>query len=635
MDNNVNNKILTVVIPAYNMEKYIAKTLDSLICDEYMDELEVLIIDDGSKDKTAEISKKYVEQYPNTFTLCSKENGGHGSALNKGIELATGKYYRPLDADDWVDTEALKAVMHEMKNHDADMVLTNFRKILEQSDKIVNCRIKNVWNMREIKEGHANPKEGREILVYGKVFDFDKELFDYADQYLFHHVTYKTSILQENNVRFDEHVYYDDMEYDIFPLIYVKTVLPIDRYLYQYRLEREGQSVDDSSFAKNNKHRRLIVEHICEYYVKHAAEFGPNVYQHLYADILWKITRQYDIYLTLMKNSRETKEEILGFAHRINEISPELYEKTASRRIKAVTACNGAFFPIIANRKVQYISWKLKTRNEPNLKAKAWTMESDIPMHRKIRQRKILKFFHLTWLNKEMRSIRRFKNIHKGERVVITCPGPSMTIKDLELLKDEYTIGVNSITKAYDHTAWRPTYYALVDIFSFGEYLKENDVAGNSFCLREGFFHYRSNPKTQNGRESYLLVDYSNHRPDWMAKKKIKYSSDISVCVYDGFTVTNMAIQLAIYMGFKKIYIIGADCDYSQSKIHFIEAPGDKKKIEGGWLPDAAALSIDGYKAVRKFAYKKNCEIYNVTRGGKLEVFYRDNLDLILREKAR
>lgn len=627
------NKILSVVIPAYNMEQFIEKTLDSLICGEYMDKLEVLVIDDGSKDNTAQIARRYEEKYPDTFKVISKENGGHGSALNKGIELATGKYYRPLDADDWVDTEALKAVMKDMEAKDADMVLTNFKKIYEKSGKEVNIRIRNVWNMKQIKEGKAIPKPGREVLVYGNVYDFDKDLFDYSRQYLFHHVSYRTKLLQDNNIRFDEHVFYDDMEYDIFPLIYVKTVLPIDRYLYQYRLEREGQSVDESSFIRNNKHRRTIVEHITEYYVTNKDKFTPNVYNYLREDILWKITRQYDIYLNLMPSNKETKKELMGFASKIREIDQQIYEQTSGKRIKKIMDSNGRWYKIVANKKLQSWNWKYTKWKNPDPSAKAWTIESDKPMHRMIRRRKILAALHLGWLNKDMRAIRRFKNIHKGERVFITCPGPSMTIKDLEMLKDEYTIGVNSITKAYDHTSWRPTYYALVDIFAFGKTLSENPVPGNTFCMREGFFHYRINPKTRNGRETFLLVDYSNHRPDWMEKKKIKYSSDLSVNVYDGFTVTNMAIQLAIYMGFKQIYLIGADCDYTQPKIHFIECEDDKTKIAAGWLPTATDLSIDGYKAVKEFAYKKGVEIYNVTRGGKLEVFYRENVDRVLRNK--
>lgn len=627
------NKVLSVVIPAYNMEKYIKQTLDSLICDEYMDKLEVLVIDDGSKDDTAAIAKTYEDRYPGTFRVVSKENGGHGSALNKGIELATGKYYRPLDADDWVDTAALKAVIAEMEAHDADMVLTNFKKVYEKTQKTENVRISNVWNRKQIDEGKAVPKPGRKVLIYGQVYDFDKELFDYSKQYLFHFVSYRTQILKDNNIRFDEHVFYDDMEYDIFPLPYVKTVLPIDRYLYQYRLEREGQSVDQSSFARNNKHRRKIVEHITEYYVKNKDLFSPNVYNYLREDILWKIVRQYDIYLTLMKNNSETCNELMGFARTIQRIDQNIYNETCSRRIRLIMNSNGILFPLVASRSIQQLNWKYKLWKNPNPAAKAWTMESDKPMHRMITRRRILKALHLTWLNKDMRNISRFKNIHKGERCFITCPGPSMTIKDLELLKDEYTIGVNSITKAYAFTDWRPTYYALVDSYAFGKTLSEKEVPGNTFCQREAFFHYRVNPKTRNGRETHLLIDYSNHRPDWMAKHRIKYSDDMSVCAYDGFTVTNMAIQLAIYMGFSKIYIIGADCDYSQPKIHFIEVEDDKDKISGGWLPAANDLGIEGYKAMKKFAYKHGCEIYNVTRGGKLEVFYRDNLERVLRNK--
>lgn len=626
-------KVLSIVIPAFNMEKYIETTLDSMVVDDYMDKLEVLIIDDGSKDRTAELAQKYVDKYPGTFQLISKENGGHGSALNKGIELATGKYFRPIDADDWVDQEALKAVIDEMEKQDADMVLTNFRKILEKQDKIVNCRIKNVWNRREINEGKAKPKPGRDVLIYGKVYDFNEKLFDYSEQYLFHYVSYKTSLLQDNNIRFDEHVFYDDMEYDIFPLIYVKTVLPIDRYLYQYRLEREGQSVDESSFAKHNKHRRLIVEHICRYVIENKDKFGENVFNHIYPDLLWKITRQYDIYFKLMPNNRETYEEVLGFSENIRKISNDLYEKTLSKRVENTIKYGFKGFHLIANKRLQALHWNHIHKNDPDFSKKAWTIESDIPMHRMIRKRKWLKLLHISWLDPDMRRIRRFKNIHKGERVFITCPGPSLTIQDLELLKNEYTIGVNSITKAYTKTNWRPTYYALIDIFSFGKYLHEHEVDGGTFCQREAFLHYRSQPKTQNGRETYLLVDYSNHLDDWMEKKKIEYSDDISVGVYDGFTVTNMAIQIAIYMGFKKIYLIGCDCDYSKPKIHFIEAPGDKGKIEAGWLPQAAALSIDGYKAIRDFAYKRHVEIYNVTRGGKLEVFYRDNLERVLKER--
>lgn len=631
----MNDKILTIVVPAYNMEKYIEKTLDSMVVDpEFLNKIEVIIVDDGSTDSTADIARVYTEKYPKTFVLYSKENGGHGSAINKGIELASGKYFRPIDADDWVDKKELVAVIKELEIYDADLVLTNFRKILEKQEKTINCRIKNVWNKKEILDGKAIPKSGRDQLIYGKVYDFDSQLFDYSKQYLFHHITYRTAILKDNNIRFDENVFYDDMEYDIYPLVYVKTVLPIDRYLYQYRLERDGQSVDDKSFAKHNKHRRLVVENIAKYIIENKDKFGVNVYGHIYDDLKWKINRQYDIYFTLMPNDKETWREIKGFSENINNLSNSLFDEILSSRLRYSLKYGYCAFKLLSNRNAQKLWWNWLHRNDPNPKAKTWSIESDIPMHKMIRNRRVLNALHLSWLSSDMRKIRRFKDIHHGERVFITCPGPSMTIKDLELLRNEYTIGVNSITRAYSKTEWRPTYYALIDAPSFGKYLEEHEVEGGTFCQREAFFHYRINTKTKLGRETALLIDYSNHIEDWIKNQKIKYSNDISVCVYDGFTVTNMAIQIAIYMGFKKIYLIGCDCDYSGNQIHFIEAPGDKKKIEEGWLPEAARLSLSGYKAMRDFAYRKHVEIYNVTRGGKLEIFYRDNLERVLKERA-
>ncbi len=259
----------------------------------------------------------------------------------------------------------------------------------------------------------------------------------------------------------------------------------------------------------------------------------------------------------------------------------------------------------------------------------AWSVRSDLKMHCKIWGRAFLNALHLNFLNKQLRGFNKIKNRHSGERCFITCTGPSLQISDLEKLENEYTFGVNSIITAYSKTYWRPTYYAMVDIYNLGNFLKKNPVFGGEFSQRESFFHYRANIKSKTGKEVFCLINYSNHKKSRMKKNKCKLSKNPGVCVYDCFTVTNMAIQLAIFMGFKEIYIIGADCNYDPKKMHFIETEIDDKHRNAKWLPGAVELSIQGYRSAKAFAEKQGVKVFNATRGGCLEVFDRVDFDSI------
>lgn len=122
-------KILTVTVPSYNVEKFLENTLDSFVDERVLDDIEVLIVDDGSKDKTAEIGRKYEEKYPDTFRVISKENGGHGSTINRGIGEAKGKYFKVVDGDDWVDQDGFAELIQRLKTCDADYVFTNYYEV--------------------------------------------------------------------------------------------------------------------------------------------------------------------------------------------------------------------------------------------------------------------------------------------------------------------------------------------------------------------------------------------------------------------------------------------------------------------------------------------------------------------------
>ena len=136
------DKILTISIAAYNVEKFLFETLSSLKC-KNLDKLEVIIVNDGSKDGTVDVANSFIESYPNTFKIINKENGGYGSTINKGIEFATGKYFKQLDGDDKFDTENLDKFIEELEKIDVDIAYTPFS--FWTGDKItpVYCGLEN------------------------------------------------------------------------------------------------------------------------------------------------------------------------------------------------------------------------------------------------------------------------------------------------------------------------------------------------------------------------------------------------------------------------------------------------------------------------------------------------------------
>lgn len=228
------NKLLTIVVPVYKVEPYINKCLDSCILEDekLMSQLEVIIVNDGTPDNSAEMSREYVKRYPKTFCQIDKENGGHGSAWNVGLKEATGKYLRFLDSDDWLTN--LDKLMAKLAMTDADIVLSDFTKcdISENRDEL-----------RIAPNATENP------IMIDKAF-LDKCRYNY-ELPNFWHSTYKTNILKPLWPLFAEHVMYDDSILYFSPFIYGRTYESINISVYNYLLGREGQSVQDKVQRKN------------------------------------------------------------------------------------------------------------------------------------------------------------------------------------------------------------------------------------------------------------------------------------------------------------------------------------------------------------------------------------------------
>ncbi len=222
-------KLLTVSVAAYGVEQYIRNTLDSIVNCGRIDDIEILVNDDGGKDNTLAIVKEYEEKYPGSVIAVHKENGGYGSVINKNVELATGKFFKQLDGDDWFDTDNIDKYMDVLDKTDADIVITVTNEVYEDEGRT------------NVRDRFSEQEEG--------LYDFSS--FPLTVNSSMHSTTYKTEILRHEDCRITEGMFYTDVEYLCNPLKYADKVYVTHIPLYCYRLGREGQSVSKTGYLKH------------------------------------------------------------------------------------------------------------------------------------------------------------------------------------------------------------------------------------------------------------------------------------------------------------------------------------------------------------------------------------------------
>lgn len=249
------NKLLSIVVPVYKVEQYIRKCLDSLIVsDELMDQLEVIVVNDGTPDRSAIIAKEYEIKYPQTFRVIDKKNGGHGSAWNRGLAEAQGKYVAFLDSDDWYSTESLASLLAYLETTNVDGVMTKMMTHIFEKDKEIRTNIQCNKEFSSLKSNE----------VYDTChFDFNQ---CGMPMYNFQHLCYKTDKLRNTGVRFMENTSYDDDLVGLAGLLMMDRFVYLDMVLYNYRFGREGQSVGGSYSLKRVNQYYLTAKQLYEFY---------------------------------------------------------------------------------------------------------------------------------------------------------------------------------------------------------------------------------------------------------------------------------------------------------------------------------------------------------------------------------
>ncbi len=240
-------KILTVSVAAYNLGDMIRENLDSFIKapKKVLDKIEILVTNDGSTDDTPKIVKEYAKKYPKSIILINQKNQGAGSTVNSGIKHATGKYFKMIDGDDWVESINLESIISKLEKTDADIVLTDMLTYNESVKRITD------------RSGY-NLKEDTDLKFTDVCNTIDIQM---------HNTMYKTELLKKNKIKLDNG-FYTDIEYVLLPLPFVKKIAYFAEPLYVYRIARSGQSMSKASMRKNAKQHALVLKRLIDEYDK-------------------------------------------------------------------------------------------------------------------------------------------------------------------------------------------------------------------------------------------------------------------------------------------------------------------------------------------------------------------------------
>lgn len=322
-------KTLTISIAAYNVEKFLDKLCLSLISSDCLDDLEILIVNDGSTDKTAEIAEEYAAKYPCTFIHVRKENGGHGSTINKGVELATGKYFKVLDGDDWIEPEGLKYIVNRMKSVNVDLIVSDRKKVYEDSGKeVVDCF---------------------EGLTPEKLYDIG-DACKSMGRILFHSAFYKTSLLKKNHIHIDEHMFYVDNEILWFPFPYVNSIIYYDKVVYCYRLGLADQSVNPKIVAKRIDQHEYVSRRVVGYYSEVRPSFTPAKGEYFDSVIADNIAWHFEALLVL-PYGKEALTMIKDYRSYVLEKAPKAVDHITAKAVKILISNPTINYPIVKVKK--------------------------------------------------------------------------------------------------------------------------------------------------------------------------------------------------------------------------------------------------------------------------------------------
>lgn len=296
-------KILSIIIPSYNMEKYLPQCLDSLLVDKIA-ELEVIVVNDGSNDGTLRIAKNYASKYPGSIRVIDKSNGNYGSCINKGLAAATGKYIKVLDADDSFEKKNVDAFVKFLETCESDLVISNYAIVDE------NGNVTKQYNFSS---------ENRSSLSFEET-EYHRKL----NGFQMHAIAYRRGIFEGLNYLQTEGVSYTDMEWMFLPMTRVKTVSYFAKSVYRYLVGRAGQTVDASVSRKAVNQTMYVLVKMLEQYSEIKDSIDLSYRKYLEHRISMKAPSVYRICLLKQANPA-LYPGLMEFDRTVKNLFPKLY----------------------------------------------------------------------------------------------------------------------------------------------------------------------------------------------------------------------------------------------------------------------------------------------------------------------
>lgn len=247
--------ILTIAVPIYNMERWLDKNLATCQAPELSGRIEVLCLNNASQDASKEIIERWVEMCPQIFTLVDRHSRGYGGSINEALARARGRFFRIVDADDWVDTGELLRQVEALESCESDIVLTDY--------EVVNLQTGAMTPIRAKDKGAVYETVYRDFAVPAQTLPS------------IHATTYRTTLLRESGFQMQDGIFFVDEEYVILPYLSAKSVIYYPFDIYRYQVADPNQSTSPKNRGKYQVHREKVLRRLIREYQK-ARETQPD-----------------------------------------------------------------------------------------------------------------------------------------------------------------------------------------------------------------------------------------------------------------------------------------------------------------------------------------------------------------------